>query len=106
MFSISLPAESNSRTGLPLGSSLERIGTPLVFSGFEPAAISAIPNQLQAMAFVAAQGRHAARARRIAHLVPATWLYGSGPGAKPPSIPRATVTAVQADRSLSVATRL
>src|SRR5438309_5785410 len=28
----SLPAESNSRTGLPFGSSLERIETPLVFS--------------------------------------------------------------------------
>src|ERR1700726_2601697 len=35
----SLPAESNSRTGLPFGSSLERIETPLVFSGFQPAAI-------------------------------------------------------------------
>src|SRR2546429_2311180 len=42
------PAESNSRSGLPFGSSLERIETPLVFSGFQPAAIQQFSNQLQA----------------------------------------------------------
>src|SRR5438876_2085743 len=52
----SLPAESNSRTGLPFGSSLERIETPLVFAGFQPAAIQQFSNQLQAYGFVAAQG--------------------------------------------------
>src|SRR4029077_9312912 len=32
-------SESASRTGLPSGSALEPIETPLVFSGFQPAAI-------------------------------------------------------------------
>src|SRR5437016_9821958 len=56
----SLPAESTTRTGLPFGSSLEPIETPLVFSGFQPAAIQQFSNQLQAYGFVAAQGGTAA----------------------------------------------
>jgi hypothetical protein len=51
-----LPSESASRTGLPSGSALEPIETPLVFSGFQPAAIQQFANQLQGYGLVAAQG--------------------------------------------------
>src|ERR1700694_3009611 len=66
----SVPAESTSRSGLPFGSSLERIETPLVFSGFQSAAIQQFSNQLQAYGFVAAQGGTAAARPEDAHLVP------------------------------------
>src|SRR5712692_3456712 len=36
---LGLPSEVSSRTGLPSGSALEPIETPLVFSGFQPAAL-------------------------------------------------------------------
>src|SRR6266436_4335971 len=94
----SLPAESNSRTGLPFGSSLERIETPLVFSGFEPAAIQQFSNQLQAYGFVAAQGGTAAARPEDAHLVPGD-MAGMVLVQGDASINSAcTVTAVQADR--------
>jgi len=41
-----LPSESAARTGFPSGSALEPIETPLVFSGFQPAAIQRFANQL------------------------------------------------------------
>src|SRR5437879_1764714 len=94
----SLPAESNSRTGLPFGSSLERIETPLVFSGFQPAAIQQFSNQLQAYGFVAAQGGTAAARPEDAHLVPGD-MAGMVLVQGDASINSAcTVTAVQADR--------
>jgi hypothetical protein len=36
---LGLPSEASTRTGLPSGSALEPIETPLVFSGFQPAAL-------------------------------------------------------------------
>jgi hypothetical protein len=51
-----LPSESATRTGLPSGSTLEPIETPLVFSGFQPAAIQQFASQLQGYGMVAAQG--------------------------------------------------
>jgi hypothetical protein len=94
----SLPAESNSRAGLPFGSSLERIETPLVFSGFQPAAIQQFSNQLQAYGFVAAQGGTTAARPEDAHLVPGD-MAGMVLVQGDASINSAcTVTAVQADR--------
>src|SRR5712692_944546 len=53
---LGLPSEASTRTGLPSGSALEPIETPLVFSGFQPAALQQFSNQLQGYGFVAAQG--------------------------------------------------
>src|SRR6266852_6658090 len=53
---LGLPSEASTRTGLPSGSALEPIETPLVFSGFQPAALQQFANQLQGYGFVAAQG--------------------------------------------------
>jgi hypothetical protein len=52
----SLPSDATARNSLPYGSSLERIETPLVFSGFQPAAVQQFAPQLQGYGFVAAQG--------------------------------------------------
>jgi hypothetical protein len=52
----SLPNDATVRNSLPSGSSLERIETPLVFSGFQPAAVQQFAPQLQTYGFVAAQG--------------------------------------------------
>jgi len=94
----SLPAESTARTGLPFGSSLEPIETPLVFSGFQPAAIQQFSNQLQAYGFVAAQGGTAAARPEDAHLVPGD-MAGMVLVQGDASINSAcTVTAVEADR--------
>src|SRR3989440_9156148 len=94
----SLPAESTPRTGLPFGSSLEPIETPLVFSGFQPVAIQQFSNQLQAYGFVAAQGGTAAARPEDAHLVPGD-MAGMVLVQGDASINSAcTVTAVQADR--------
>jgi hypothetical protein len=94
----SLPAESNSRPGLPFGSALERIETPLVFSGFQSAAIQQFSNQLQAYGFVAAQGGTVAARPEDGHLVPGD-MAGMVLVQGDASINSAcTVTAVQADR--------
>src|SRR5438309_218128 len=53
---LGLPSEASTRTGLPSGSALEPIETPLVFSGFQPAALQQFANQLQGYGIVAAQG--------------------------------------------------
>jgi len=53
---LGLPSEASTRTGLPSGSALEPIETPLVFSGFQPAALQQFANQLQGYGFVAALG--------------------------------------------------
>jgi SpoIVB peptidase S55 len=51
-----LPSSAIASNFLPGGSSLERIETPLVFSGFQPAAVQQFAPQLQTYGFVAAQG--------------------------------------------------
>lgn len=56
----SLPNETLTRNSLPGGSALERIETPLVFSGFQPATVQQFAPQLQSYGFVATQGGTAA----------------------------------------------
>ncbi len=58
----SLPNDALARTALPGGSALERIETPLVFSGFQPAAVQQFAPQLQSYGFVATQGGTASAA--------------------------------------------
>jgi SpoIVB peptidase S55 len=60
MQQLSLPSEAATRTGLPTSSILEPIETPLVFSGFQPAALQQFAPQLQGYGFVATQGGTAA----------------------------------------------
>ncbi|MGB9466682.1 MAG: SpoIVB peptidase S55 domain-containing protein [Candidatus Acidiferrum sp.] len=65
-----IPQGAASRTGLPTGSALEPIETPLVFSGYQPEALRQFAGQLQSYGFVAAQGGTAAPKPDDAHLVP------------------------------------
>ena len=65
---LGLPSEASSRTGLPSGSALAPIETPLVFSGFQPAALQQFASQLQGYGFVAAQGGTAAPRPDDGHL--------------------------------------
>jgi hypothetical protein len=67
---LSLPQEAASRTGLPTGSALEPIETPLVFSGYQPEALRQFAAQLQSYGFVAAQGGTAAPKPDDGHLLP------------------------------------
>ncbi len=67
---VSLPQDAASRTGLPTGSALEPIETPLVFSGYQPEALRQFASQLQSYGFVAAQGGTAAPKSDDAHLLP------------------------------------
>jgi len=67
---LSLPQDAASRTGLPSGSALEPIETPLVFSGYQPEALRQFAGQLQSYGFVAAQGGTAAPKPDDAHLLP------------------------------------
>jgi hypothetical protein len=67
---LSLPQDAASRTGLPTGSALEPIETPLVFSGYQPEALRQFASQLQSFGFVAAQGGTAAPKPDDAHLLP------------------------------------
>ena len=93
-----LPSESAARTGFPSGSALEPIETPLVFSGFQPAAIQQFANQLQGYGLVAAQGGTAKSRPEDAHLA-AGDMAGMVLVQGDASINSAcTVTAVQADR--------
>jgi hypothetical protein len=55
-----LPNDAAPRTGLPSGSSLEPIATPLVFSGFQSSTLQQFAPQIQTYGFVAAQGGTAA----------------------------------------------
>src|SRR6266852_2441736 len=66
---LGLPTEASTRTGLPSNSALEPIETPLVFSGFQPAALQQFANQLQGYGFVAAQGGTASPQPDDGHLV-------------------------------------
>jgi hypothetical protein len=67
---LSLPQDAAARTGLPTGSALEPIETPLVFSGYQPEALRQFAGQLQSYGFVAAQGGTAAAKPDDGHLVP------------------------------------
>jgi SpoIVB peptidase S55 len=67
---VALPQEAASRTGLPSGSALEPIETPLVFSGYQPEALRQFAGQLQSYGFVAAQGGTAAPKPDDGHLLP------------------------------------
>jgi len=67
---LSVPQDAASRTGLPTGSALEPIETPLVFSGYQPEALRQFASQLQGYGFVAAQGGTAAPKPDDAHLLP------------------------------------
>ena len=67
---LSLPQEAASRTGLPTGSALEPIETPLVFSGYQPEALRQFSGQLQSYGFVAAQGGTVAPKPDDGHLLP------------------------------------
>jgi hypothetical protein len=95
---IALPRETTSRNGLPSGSSLEPIGTPLVFSGFQTATLQQFAPEIASFGFVAAQGGTAAPQPDDKKLVAgdmAGMVLVSGDA----SINSAcTVTAVQADR--------
>lgn len=95
---LELPNSATARTGLPSGSSLEPIATPLVFSGFQPATLQQFAPQIQNYGFVAAQGGTAPSQPDDKKLVAgdmAGMVLVSGDA----SINSAcTVTAVQADR--------
>jgi SpoIVB peptidase S55 len=93
-----LPSEAASRTGLPSGSALEPIATPLVFSGFQTSTLQQFASQIQNYGFVAAQGGTAASQPDDQHLV-AGDMAGMVLVQGDASINSAcTVTAVQADR--------
>ena len=55
-----LPGDSALRAGVQNGAALQSIETPLIFSGFQPAAIEKFAPQLSTYGFVAAQGGTAA----------------------------------------------
>lgn len=67
---LSIPQDAASRTGLPTGSALEPIETPLVFSGYQPEALRQFASQLQSFGFVAAQGGTAAPKPDDSHIGP------------------------------------
>jgi hypothetical protein len=93
-----LRSEASTRTGLPSGSALEPIETPLVFSGFQPTALQQFANQLQGYGIVAAQGGTASPRPDDGRLV-AGDMAGMVLVQGDASINSAcTVTAVQADR--------
>jgi SpoIVB peptidase S55 len=93
-----LPNDALARNSLPSASALQPIETPLVFSGFAPAALQQFAGQLQGYGFVAAQGGTAAPRPDDANLAAgdmAGMVLVSGDA----SINAAcTVTAVQGDR--------
>ena len=62
-------SETFASAGFPSGSALELIETPLVFSGFAPAALQQFAKQIQGYGLVATQGGTAAPSPQDAHLV-------------------------------------
>ena len=95
---VSLPQDAASHTGLPSGSALEPIETPLVFSGYQPEALRQFAGQLQSYGFVAAQGGTAAPRPDDGHLLPGD-MAGMVLVQGDTSISSAcTVTAVRADQ--------
>jgi hypothetical protein len=65
-----LPNDALAHGGLPRGSALEPIETPLVFSGFQTATVQQFAPQLQSYGLVAAQGGTAEARPEDAHLAP------------------------------------
>src|SRR2546429_2922613 len=93
-----LPSEASTRTGSPSGSALEPVEPPLVFSGFQPAALQQFANQLQGYGIMATQGGTASPRPDDGRLV-AGDMAGMVLVQGDASINSAcTVTAVQADR--------
>jgi len=93
----SVSSDSGAGTGLPSGSELEPIETPLIFSGIQPAVVQQFTNQLQSYGFIAAQGGTAAPRADDSRLV-AGDMAGMVLVQGDASINSAcTVTAVQAD---------
>ena len=93
-----VPSGAAVRAMLPSGSALEPIETPLVFSGFQPAALQQFANQLQGYGLVATQGGTTAPSPQDSHLV-AGDMAGMVLVQGDASINSAcTVTAVEADR--------
>src|SRR6476620_6481635 len=95
---LALPNNATSQVGLPSGSTLEPIATPLVFSGFQSSTLQQFAPQIQGYGFVAAQGGTAAPRPDDKHLAPGD-MAGMVLVTGDASINSAcTVTAVQADR--------
>jgi len=93
-----VPSVTSASAMLPSGSALEPIETPLVFSGFQPAALQQFANQLQGYGLVATQGGTTAPSAQDGHLV-AGDMAGMVLVQGDASINSAcTVTAVEADR--------
>ncbi|HEY6944329.1 MAG TPA: hypothetical protein VI431_04245 [Candidatus Acidoferrum sp.] len=93
-----VPSETFASTGLPSGSALEPIETPLVFSGFQPATLQQFASQIQGYGLVATQGGTAKPSPQDAHLV-AGDMAGMVLVQGDASINSAcTVTAVESDR--------
>jgi hypothetical protein len=95
-----LPKDAVARNTLPSGSALEPIETPLVFSGFQPAALQQFAGQLLSYGLVATQGGSANDQKDDvhAHLAPGD-MAGMVLVRGDLSISSAcTVTAVQGDR--------
>ena len=91
-------SETFASAGFPSGSALELIETPLVFSGFAPAALQQFAKQIQGYGLVATQGGTAAPSPQDAHLV-AGDMAGMVLVQGDASINSAcTVTAVEGDR--------
>ncbi len=98
MQQLGVPAEASASAGLPSGSALEPIETPLVFSGFQPATLQQFASQLQGYGLVATQGGTAAPSPQDSHLV-AGDMAGMVLVQGDASINSAcTVTAVEGDR--------
>ena len=93
-----LPHDAAARGGLPSGSALQPIETPLVFSGFQPATVQQFATQLEGYGLVAAQGGTTEARPEDAHLAPGD-MAGMVLVQGDASINSAcTVTAVQSDR--------
>jgi SpoIVB peptidase S55 len=91
-------SETSLTAGLPTGSELEPIETPLVFSGFEPATLQQFAKQIQGYGLVAMQGGTTAPNPQDSHLV-AGDMAGMVLVQGDASINSAcTVTAVEGDR--------
>ena len=98
--SFALPKQTVAQNTLPRGSALEPIETPLVFSGFQSAAVEQFRPELQSLGFVATQGGTASNQKddAHAHLAPGD-MAGMVLVRGDMSINSAcTVTAVQGDR--------
>jgi hypothetical protein len=65
--SFELPKQTVTQNTLPNGSALQPIETPLVFSGFQPAAVEQFAGQLQSYGLVATQGGTAENQKDDAH---------------------------------------